>query len=96
MVLQGMRISGETQIQAPDTVKTMMMRDGKDRTVGALKLCIATDGGIKSVAIASSTKYEAYDAKLVATARSWRYKPYTVNGTPMPVCGVVTFVYTIR
>ena len=25
-----------------------------------------------------------------------RYKPYTVNGTPMPVCGVVTFVYTIR
>ncbi len=96
MVLQGMRISGETQIQAPDTVKTMMMRDGRDRTVGALKLCIATDGGIKSVSVASSTKYEAYDAKLVATARSWRYKPYTVNGTPMPVCGVVTFVYTIR
>lgn len=96
MVLQGMRISGETQIQAPDTVKTMMMRDGKDRTVGALKLCIATDGAIKSVSILSSTKYEAYDAKLVSTARTWRYKPYTVNGTPMPVCGVVTFVYTIR
>jgi len=96
MVLQGMRISGETQVHAPDTVKTMMLRDGRDRTVGALKLCIATDGGISSVSIASSTKYEAYDAKLVAAARAWRYRPYTVNGRPMPVCGVVTFVYTIR
>lgn len=95
-VLQGLRIAGETQVHAPDTVKTMMLRDGRERTVGTLKLCIATDGGISSVSIAASTKYDAYDARLVAAARAWRYKPYTVNGTPMPVCGMVTFVYTIR
>lgn len=95
-VLQGLRISGETQVHAPDTVKTMMLRDGRDRSVGTLKLCIATDGGISSVAVAASTKYPAYDARLVAAARAWRYKPYTVNGAPMPVCGMVTFVYTIR
>jgi TonB family protein len=95
-VLQGLRISGETQVHAPDTVKTTMLRDGRERTVGVLKLCIAVDGGISSVSVVGSTKYEAYDAKLVAAARAWRYKPYTVNGTPMPVCGMVTFVYTIR
>ncbi len=96
VVLQGLRLSGETQVQAPDTVKTTMLRDGRERSVGTLKLCIATDGGISTVAVVGSTRYEAYDAKLVAAARSWRYKPYTVNGTPMPVCGMVTFVYTIR
>ncbi len=95
-VLQGLRISGETQVHAPDTVKTTMLRDGRDRSVGVLKLCIATDGGISSVSVAATTKYEAYDAKLVSAVRSWRYKPYTVNGSPMPVCGMVTFVYTIR
>jgi TonB family protein len=95
-VLQGLRISGETQIQAPDPVKTEMLRDGKDRTIGTLKLCIATDGGISSVSIVGSTKYPAYDAKLVSTARTWRYKAYTVNGRPMPVCSTVTFVYTIK
>ncbi|MBA3455934.1 MAG: TonB family protein [Deltaproteobacteria bacterium] len=95
-VLQGLRVSGETQVHAPDTVKTMMLRDGRERSSGTLKLCIATDGGISSVSVAASTKYDAYDAKLVAAARAWRYKPYTVNGTPMPVCGMVTFVYTIR
>ena len=95
-VLQGLRTSGETQVHAPDPVKTMMLRDGRERSVGTLKVCIATDGGISAVSVVGSTKYEAYDAKLVAAARAWRYKPYTVNGTPMPVCGVVTFVYTIR
>lgn len=95
-VLQGLRVSGETQVHAPDTVKTMMLRDGRERSVGTLKLCIAADGGISTVSVVGSTKYEAYDAKLVAAARAWRYKPYTVNGTPMPVCGMVTFVYTIR
>jgi TonB family protein len=95
-VLQGLRISGETQIQAPDTAKTEMMRDGKDRTLGTLKICIATDGGISSASVAASTKYAAYDAKLLSTVRSWRYRPYLVNGTPMPVCSTVTFVYTIK
>jgi TonB family protein len=95
-VLAGLRISGETQIHAPDTVKTQMLRDGRERSAGTLKLCIATDGGISSVSVVASTKYDAYDHKLVAAARAWRYRPYTVNGTPMPVCGVVTFVYTIR
>ena len=95
-VLQGLRISGQTQVHAPDTVKTTMLRDGKERTAGTLKLCIATDGRISSVSVAVSTKYDAYDAKLVGAAREWRYKPYTVNGTPVPVCGMVTFVYTIR
>jgi len=95
-VLQGLRISGETQIQAPDTVKTEMMRDGKDKTLGTLKICIATDGGISSASVLSSTKYPAYDSKLLSSVRSWKYKPYLVNMTPMPVCSTVTFVYTIR
>ena len=95
-VLQGLRISGDTQIQAPDTVKTEMLRDGKDRAVGTIKVCIAADGGISSVSVLGSTKYPAYDAKLVSTARSWRYRAYTVNGRAMPACSTVTFVYTIK
>ena len=95
-VLQGLRISGDTQIQAPDVVKTEMLRDGKDRAIGTLKLCIAADGGISSVSVMGSTKYPAYDARLVAGARTWRYNAYTVNGRPMPVCSTVTFVYTIK
>jgi hypothetical protein len=24
----------------------------------------------------------------------WRYKPYNVNGKPVPVCTAVTFIYS--
>jgi TonB family protein len=96
MLFQGLRISGDTQVHPSDMTKTQMMRDGKDRTLGTLKVCIAVDGGISSVSVASSTKYPDYDARLVAAARGWRYRAYTVNGRPMPACSAVTFVYTIK
>lgn len=97
-MLVGLRISGETQITPPDTVKTQMLRDGKERTTGSFKLCIDTSGRISSIApIGNATGYPAYDTKITSTMRSWQYRPYLVNNrTPVPACSVVTFVYTIK
>lgn len=95
-MLGALRIAGETQIVPPDTVKTAMLRDGRERTAGTIKVCIDASGRVSSVTMAASTKYPAYDAALVGSARGWRYRPHTVNGTPTPACGMVTFVYTMR
>lgn len=96
-ILTGLRTSGETQIVPPDPVKTEMLRGGKDRTVGSFKLCIDRAGTISAIApIGGGTKYPAYDSKIVSTMRAWRYDAYRVNGRPVPVCSVVTFVYTIK
>lgn len=100
-IFTGLRISGETQIVPPDTVKTEMLRDGRPRTTGSFKLCIDASGRVSSLApIAGGTKYPAYDAKIGAAMRAWRYKPYTINNqgsiTAVPACSVVTFVYTIK
>lgn len=100
-IFTGMRISGETQIVPPDPVKTEMLRDGRNRTVGSFKLCIDTGGHIASIApIGGGTKYPAYDAKITTAMRAWRYQPYTIKNqgttTAVPACSVVTFVYTIK
>lgn len=95
-VLGALRISGDTQIVPPDPVKTAMLRDGRSRTVGTLKVCIDAAGRVASVGTAGTTKYAAYDAALVRAVRAWRYQPHRVNGRPTPACGMVTFVYTIR
>lgn len=95
-LFQGLRISGETQVHPSDVTKSQMIHDGTSRTLGILKLCIAVDGAISSVSVASSTKYPAYDARLVEAARGWRYRPYMVNERPVPACSTVTFVYTIQ
>ncbi len=100
-VFTGMRLSGETQIVPPDTVKTQMLRDGKDLSRGSFQLCIDAGGRIASITpLGGGTKYPAYDAKITTAMRAWRYKPYTVvsqgKTVAVPACSVVTFVYTIK
>jgi TonB family protein len=95
-VLGGLRTTGDTQIHPPATVKTEMQRDGRDRVTGTVKLCLDTAGRVASAQILGSTKYPAYDALLVAKVREWHYRPYAVNGTPMPACSAVTFQYSMR
>ena len=96
MVLRGLRISGETQIQANDNVKTEMRRDGKDEVKAMFKVCLDTRGEVGSLSMLRSSGYSAYDADLLAAMRAWRYRPYLVNTTAIPVCGVVTFIYGMK
>ena len=79
VVLRGLRISGETQLQPPDTVKTAMMRDGGTRTIATFKVCLAASGAVESVAMLRPSGYPGYDAVLVDGLRAWRYRPYSVR-----------------
>jgi TonB family protein len=95
-ILKGLRISGETLIAPPDVVKTQMMRDDHKRSIGAFKLCLSETGDVTSVSVVASTKYAAYDAKLMATMRTWKYHPYMAGGTPMAVCSAISFIYSME
>jgi TonB family protein len=95
-VLQGLRISGETQIHPNAITQNSMIREGASRVQGILKVCLATDGSVASVSMLRSTKYDAYDATLLSSVRDWRYRPYLLNGTPVPACSTVTFHYTMK
>ena len=60
-----------------------------------LEVCVGTTGAVSRVRVVRSTGYAAYDERLVAAAGGWRYRPYLVNGTTVPACGTVTFVYAV-
>lgn len=95
-LLKGLRIKGDTAIAPPDVVKTQMMRDDHRRSVGAFKICIAASGAVSSVSVVASTKYPAYDEKLMTAMRAWEYRPYLVGGRAVPVCSAVSFVFTME
>jgi hypothetical protein len=95
-VLRGMRISGETQVQASDVVKLQIMRDGKSAVTAMFKVCVDAGGGVSSLARLRGTGYAAYDDQLEAAIHAWRYRPYSANGVAIPVCGVVTFIYDMK
>jgi protein TonB len=93
-MLEGQRIAGNKMIVPNDVTKTEIQRSGKDKVVGSYKLCITVDGNIASINQLKSTGFGAYDAKIQAEMRAWRYRPYMVNGKAVPVCTAVTFIYT--
>jgi len=95
-VLQSLRISGETQVHPSATTQSQMVHDGGGRFEGRVTLCLDTSGNVVSTQMTQSTRYPDYDRALLAAIRDWRYRPYQRNGTALPACSTVTFVYTIR
>jgi protein TonB len=95
-VLKGLRTSGETAIYPPGEVVQQMHRSGDLKTSASLKVCIGADGAVAAIGLLRSTRYPAYDEALLASARRWVYRPYTVNGRAVPVCSVVTFQYEMK
>jgi len=95
-VIKGLRTSGETQIHPPPTVRTAMLRDGASKVVAAMRVCVGVDGEVSDVSFLKSSGYAGYDAALDDGLRRWHYRAYEVDGRKVPVCGVVTFVYSIK
>ena len=87
------RVSGTEQIQPPDADKNQISRDRKSRIIAVAKICLNESGGVSTARVIKSSGYPGYDRKIQSTMRSWRYKPFRVNGKPTPVCSTVTFVY---
>lgn len=92
VALEQSRISGEKEIQPPNDVATQISRAGKG-TVGVFKMCLTAGGSVKSISALKSTSYPAYDSKIKAKMREWKYRPFMVNGKAVPVCTSVTFIY---
>lgn len=95
-VIKGLRISGETQLHPPNNVKVAMQRDGKTKAIGTFRVCVGADGQISGTSVLKSSGYEGYDRVIDDALRTWRYRPYEVGGRRVPVCGVVTFIYTMQ
>ncbi|MBT8493938.1 MAG: energy transducer TonB [Deltaproteobacteria bacterium] len=94
-VLKGLRIAGESNIQPPSKATVAMERSGKSRVVATAKMCLTEGGRVKSVSLIKRSGYPTWDRKIRAKMKSWKYKPYRVNGKAIPVCTSVTFIYKI-
>jgi TonB family protein len=92
-LLEGSRIAGDKMIVPDDVTKTEIQRSGKTQLMVPVKVCIDRAGNIASVKVMKSSGFVAYDQKLDREIRKWRYKPFSVNGTPTPVCSAIQFIY---
>jgi protein TonB len=91
--IDALLISGEQRISPSDDTKLKIKRDGKSQIVASIKMCVNASGSVYSTDVIKSSGYPAYDAKLEAGMRTWKYKPYTIDGNAVDVCTIVTFIY---
>lgn len=92
VALEAQRVSGDKDIQPPNDVGIKISRAGK-RVTGVVKMCLNGSGNVNSLNMLKKTGYPTYDAKLKSKMRQWKYRPFKVNGKPVPVCASVTFIY---
>jgi protein TonB len=91
--LEQQRISGDKNIFPDDVTKTEIQRAGKTQLTVPVKVCLDRAGNIASVKIMKSSGFPAYDQKLNREINKWKYRPFSVNGNPTPVCSAIMFIY---
>jgi hypothetical protein len=75
----------DTQVLPPTAVKQSLPSFSSQLTTanrGVLELVISEDGSVESALMRESVN-PRYDVQLVGAAKSWQYKPATLNGTPV-------------
>jgi periplasmic protein TonB len=92
--LEAQRIAGEKNIVPDDTTKNEIRSSGKDRIVSKYRLCIDAGGSVSTLSLVQSSSFADYDQKIAREMRQWRYRPFMVDGKAVPVCTVVTFIYS--
>ncbi len=93
VAIEQKRIAGEKQIIPDEGTKLQIKRDGKTQIVSTVKMCLSNGGSVSSLKVLKSSGYPNYDRKIQSKMREWKYKPFVVNGKPVPVCTSVTFIY---
>lgn len=94
--LEALRIEPAPLDLDPATAKTVQTglaalsprHRGEDRLEAWLKLCIDATGAISGVHPRSALSLGSRDA-FVALAQQWKFKPFVVDGQPMPVCSMI-------
>ena len=92
-LLEKNRIAGSITIEPDAATKAAIAKSGKDRVVGSVKLCIDVAGVVSRALTLKSTGFVDYDTKLLTATRSWKYSPWMDNGSAVPACTAVTFIY---
>ena len=91
-ILAARRVSGRDPIEPPEPVEALIRDSNATSVAATMMFCLTPSGLARSVAIQKSSGFLAYDRVIFETMRTWRYRPYLVDGKPVPVCAPVTIV----
>jgi protein TonB len=94
--LEKLRVGGDPQPSLPAGAKMIMHRDNVKKISLAVKVCVGEDGVPNSVKLVRSSDYGDANEKVLSDIRKWRFRPYLLNGSPVPVCTAALLSYQLQ
>jgi TonB family protein len=94
-VISAARIAGNRDITLPAATKQALLAQSRRETAALVLLCLDATGVPTRIEIARSTGFADADQKIRDEMSAWRYRPYQVNGAPVPVCTAIRLHYRI-
>jgi hypothetical protein len=88
------RVSGSTTIIPSASTQAMVAERQPPRVISSWKLCLDESGSVTMVDKLKSTGFVDYDASIRGELASWKYAPYEKDGQIVPVCTMVSLVYS--
>jgi len=92
-VLESQKISGDIPPLPPNVKEAAFNALGNQpgRLTAIFKVCTGTDGTIASITLIKPSGAAALDEFIRANLKTWRYRPYMIDGKPTPICGTKVF-----
>jgi hypothetical protein len=94
--LESLRVAGARFPSLPAGARTIAHRDGVKTVQMAAEVCVGENGAMSSVRLLRGSDYNDANDKVVADIKEWRFRPYVVDGKPIPVCAPVILRYSIE
>jgi TonB family protein len=88
-IMSGQKISGENPKYPPDA------RAKKIQGAVVLDVIIGKDGTVENIRV-QKTPAESLAKSAMEAVRTWRYRPYLLNGDPIEVETTVNVVFTLE
>jgi protein TonB len=92
-VLETQKLSGDIPSLPPNVKEAAFHALGNQpgRLTAIFKVCIGVSGGISQINLLKPSGAPALDDFIRSNLRTWRYRPYMINGKPTPICGTKVF-----
>jgi TonB family protein len=85
-----LRISGQQPL-ATDAELATMKATGMTGTKAMVRLCLDKQGDPASVTLVRPTGVDSLDERVISVVKTWRHKPYLVDGKATDVCAGLMF-----
>ena len=89
-VVEKLKLSGATPEYLPAA------RMARVQGVVIVRVCLKADGTVDRAMTKILKGLDALNEEIISKVRTWRYKPYTLDGKAIPVCFPVKFVFRFQ